>query len=91
MLSEAISRAFATTDDAGKSPDVTKLMERVLDSYALDPEHRVPRCPPALLAPPDATRVLLVDERLRSACTDESPKKRRQAFEQMIENALASH
>ncbi|ONW67837.1 hypothetical protein A8E91_10590, partial [Burkholderia cenocepacia] len=45
-LSEAISRAFATTDDAGKSPDVTKLMERVLDSYALDPEHRVPRCPP---------------------------------------------
>ncbi|MFB5151094.1 capsular biosynthesis protein [Burkholderia orbicola] len=90
-LSEAISRAFATTDDAGKSPDVTKLMERVLDSYALDPEHRAPRCPPALLAPPDATRVLLVDERLRSACTDESPKKRRQAFEQMIENALASH
>ncbi len=90
-LFEAISSTFAATNDAGKSPDVAKLMERVLASYALDPQHRVPRCPPALLAPPRAPRVLLVDERMRSACTDESPSKRRKAFEQMIENALASH
>lgn len=90
-LSDAIVSAFATTNDAGTSPNVVKLMQRVLDSYALDPEHRVPRCPPALLAPAHVPRVLLIDERMRASCADESPSKRRETFKQMIETALASH
>ncbi|MGY4726333.1 capsular polysaccharide export protein, LipB/KpsS family [Burkholderia pyrrocinia] len=90
-LSDAINDALAAAHDAGTSPDIAKLMERVLDTHALDPEHRVPRCLPALLEPPRSPRVLLIDERIRSACADESTSKRRTVFEQMIETALASH
>ncbi|WP_338639004.1 capsular biosynthesis protein [Burkholderia pyrrocinia] len=90
-LSDAINNALAAAHDAGTSPNIGKLMERVLDTHALDPEHRVPRCLPALLEPPRFPRVLLIDERIRSACAGESASMRRKVFEQMIETALASH
>lgn len=90
-LSGAINDALATARDAGTSPDIARLMGRVLDTHALDPEHRVPRCLPALLEPSRFPRVLLIDERMRSACADESVTERRKLFAQMIDTARASH
>ncbi len=90
-LSDAINNALEADPAAGTSPHIAKLMERVLDTHALDPKHRTPRCPPALLEPPRAPRVLLIDERLRSALGGAPARTRRKTFERMIESARTAH
>ena len=90
-LSDAINKALEADRSAGTSPDIARLMERVINTHALDPEHRTPRCPPALLEPPRTARVLLIDERVRSVRAGASARTRRKSFERMIETARAAH
>ncbi|MBR8407772.1 capsular biosynthesis protein [Burkholderia cenocepacia] len=90
-LSDAINNALEADPAAGTSPHIAKLMKRVLDTHALDPKHRAPRCPPTLLEPSRTPRVLLIDERMRSALAGAPARTRRKTFESMIESARTAH
>ena len=90
-LADAINEALQHDSEAGTSPAVVKLMQRVLDVCALDPTHHVPHCPPALLEPARATRILLIDERTSAAHFGATARQRRQSFRTMIEAARAAH
>lgn len=94
-FARAIDNALAHNPEAGKAPDVARLMARVRDTRALDPAHGTPRAPMRLSATADTDsdteRVLLIDERSSSAHDTSSARARRAAFERMAESARTAH
>ncbi len=88
---EEINKALEADPDAGTSSDISTLMQRVLDSNALDPDQQAPSCAPALLEPARGTRVLLIDERTSAPHSGATTRERSEAFNRMIEAARATH
>ncbi|WP_322075034.1 capsular polysaccharide export protein, LipB/KpsS family [Burkholderia cenocepacia] len=90
-LADAINHVLANKNTAAPSPNLTRLMKRVLDTHALDPARKAPICQADLLQPASGTRVLLVDERTHSDLDELSARERRAAFDTLITTALSAH
>lgn len=88
----AIDAALLAEPLAGKSSDVTRLMQRVLDAHATRVRTRIAHCPPALAAVRDTTRVLLIDERASSRGISALPSRNdSKAFARLVDKAVAAH
>ena len=89
---DAINMALEHDPSIGVSPDIARLMQRVLNTCVTSARYQTPLCPPALLEPRRATRVLLIDERVSSkgigavaVCNSRS------TFARMVDAAYAAH
>jgi capsular polysaccharide export protein len=91
-FADAINEALVGDGSAGSSPDVARLMQRVLRAQACSTRAKALKCPPALLEPRFKTRVLLIDEWASSRSLEAtSPRHRSREFEKMVRVARESH
>ncbi|MFM0152460.1 capsular polysaccharide biosynthesis protein [Paraburkholderia sediminicola] len=91
-LAASIESALAYYKDAGTSPEVKRLMQRVATCGLSGKRSPEAACPPELLETKHTTRVLLIDERTRSnglaAATRHNAVA---AFARMLHAARAAH
>lgn len=90
-FAQAIDDALTCEPDGNSAPHVARLMTRMRELHALDPVHRIPRCPPALVAPGSRERVLFIDERATATHDHRTSRARCMAFDRMVASARAAH
>ncbi len=90
-IAEEINKALLADPHAGESPKVSTLIQRVLDSNAMDADQQSLCCAPDLLEPAYRIRVLLIDERARTPGSSATAHERRKTFRRMIEAASAAY
>ncbi|MGY6164157.1 capsular polysaccharide biosynthesis protein [Paraburkholderia strydomiana] len=75
----------------GVSPDIGRIMQRVLWANATPARDRSPRRALPSLAPHERTRVLIIDQRVRSYTIDGVTRCAPRAFSRMIDAARRAH
>jgi capsular polysaccharide export protein len=90
-LAEEINKVLVASPDAGTSPQISTLIQRILNSNALDLDQQSPLCAPDLLQPTHRIRVLVIDECARSPRSSATASERRKAFDCMIEAVRTEH